>query len=138
MGDDSVEGYVPFAKKAYEKLGHTCKEYIPCDTGPNHELRSVNFCSHKITQHKHWLTSWSKTLFRFLHREPDMGYEDMEMELAQSPEWGRIKSYVLRGNPQDKDNGEEQAQESSQDWRNPGWLETCGELTFSGWSNSYR
>lgn len=107
MGDDSVEGYVRGAKERYLELGHRCKDYIPCETDPEGALRRVNFCSHELSEEGFWLTSWPKTLFRFLC-SPKPEIEDLEAELWGCPQWPRIKKYVTVGNGGDKINGQEQ------------------------------
>lgn len=93
MGDDSVEGYVPNAAELYKRLGHTCKDYVPCEVNGD-SLKSVNFCSHYLSQDKFWLTSWPKTLFRHLATH-NSSFEDLESELYDCPSWNRIKRYVL-------------------------------------------
>jgi len=96
MGDDSVEGYVPNAKKLYQKLGHVCKDYLPCETDIDGHLSKVNFCSHELSEGKFWLTSWAKTLFRFLS-SPQPDIEDLRAELWGCPQWHKIESYVTKG-----------------------------------------
>nr|AEE36660.1 RNA dependent RNA polymerase [Velvet tobacco mottle virus] len=95
MGDDSVEGYVRDAKSKYEELGHTCKEYELCDVDSDGALRSVNFCSHLISRNKFWLTSWPKTLYRFLD-SPSENFHDLERELGSCPKWAKIKDYCCQ------------------------------------------
>lgn len=115
MGDDSVEGWVRDAKSKYEALGHTCKDYIPCETVNNAgvvTLAKMNFCSHEITQSSCFLTSWEKTLFRFLH-SPNPQFRELEAELAGSPQWPAIHRYLRRvGLAPDKHNDQRQEQEA--------------------------
>jgi hypothetical protein len=112
MGDDSVEGYVPHAKEKYQALGHECKDYIPCETDSSGALRKVNFCSHELSEDSFWLTSWPKTLFRFLcSPKPDV--EELQAELWGCPQWTKIYNYVSIGNGRDKFNGKEQVQKQS-------------------------
>jgi len=106
MGDDSVEGYVAGAVDRYQALGHTCKDYIPCLTNPDGSLGKVNFCSHELSQNSFWLTSWPKTLFKYLST-PQRDFHDLEAELGLVPEWPRIRSWVTRETPGDKINGQE-------------------------------
>lgn len=101
MGDDSVEGYVDGARELYRALGHECKDYIPCPVKPDGSLESVNFCSHFLAKDKFWLTSWPKTLFRYLSGEHE-SLRELEAELAHSPMWHRIYKYVCAGRPADK------------------------------------
>ncbi|NP_042302.3 polyprotein P2ab [Southern cowpea mosaic virus] len=93
MGDDSVEGFVEGAREKYAGLGHLCKDYKPCATTPTGQLYAVEFCSHVIKRNKAFLTSWPKTLYRFLST-PRETLEDLERELASSPMWHKIQSYV--------------------------------------------
>lgn len=95
MGDDSVEGYVPHAKEKYLALGHSCKDYIPCEVDPEGALLRVNFCSHELSEGAFWLTSWPKTFFRFLCN-PKPEIEDLEAELWGCPLWKKIERYVTR------------------------------------------
>nr|UHS71648.1 MAG: polyprotein P2ab [Sobemovirus sp.] len=97
MGDDSVEGYVPDAMEKYLALGHKCKEYKPCEAN-GLELKSVGFCSHYISKNRTYLTSWAKTLFKHLH-STSVDYGDIEMELYGSPEWPKIRGYLVRETP---------------------------------------
>lgn len=94
MGDDSVEAYVPNAPVKYAQLGHTCKQYDLCESGKD-GLRKVNFCSHQMTKNNFWLTSWPKTLFKFLD-SPNETVEDLERELFSCPRWGEIKQYLCQ------------------------------------------
>lgn len=92
MGDDSVEAFVPDAVEKYKALGHDCKQYIPCeadDTG----LKKVEFCSHELTAKSFWLTSWPKTLYRFLSKPQDE-YDDLVREVSTGPAWHRIDKYL--------------------------------------------
>nr|URD27601.1 RdRp [Pistacia sobemo-like virus] len=101
MGDDSVEGFVPDAKARYEELGHVCKDYIPCATNGG-ELSSVTFCSHHIGKNRVYLTTWAKTLYRFLSSDHETD-EDLWMELHTNPNWTRIRNYLCRiGRSSDK------------------------------------
>jgi len=94
MGDDSVEGYVPNAQTLYKSLGHTCKEYIPCDASQTGKLLKFNFCSHEISERSAWLTSWPKTVFRFLYSpKPDLNV--LQAELGSNPRWRHLAS-ILR------------------------------------------
>lgn len=95
MGDDSVEGWVPDAKLRYDALGHACKEYIPCTTRSDGQLLDVNFCSHRLSDMGSELTSWPKSLFRFLST-PREDFSDLWLELHSSSSWNRITRY-LRG-----------------------------------------
>lgn len=93
MGDDSVEGYVPNARRKYEELGHVCKDYMPCKVDSEGNLEKVNFCSHELSEGKFWLTSWPKTVFRYLNsKAPEIG--DLKAELWGNPHWGRIYEVV--------------------------------------------
>lgn len=101
MGDDSVEGYVPEARSKYLALGHTCKDYMPCQTDVDGNLLKVNFCSHELSEGKFWLTSWPKTLYRFLSSsQPDLA--DLQAELWGCPMWKRIERYVTSKTDGDK------------------------------------
>lgn len=93
MGDDSVEGYVPNAREKYEALGHTCKDYKPCEIDHTGKLLRVGFCSHELSQGKFWLTSWPKTLYKFLD-SPNESYEELEREIGTAPVWPRVKRYL--------------------------------------------
>nr|APA23084.1 RNA-dependant RNA polymerase [Southern cowpea mosaic virus] len=93
MGDDSVEGFVEGAREKYAELGHLCKDYKPCAITPTGQLYAVEFCSHVIKCNKAHLTSWPKTLYRFLST-PRETLEDLERELASSPMWHKIQNYV--------------------------------------------
>lgn len=98
MGDDSVEGFVPNAQLLYEKLGHNCKDYILCDASFSEsgtELCGVNFCSHYISENNYFLTSWAKTLFKYLGA-PKPEFESLAIELSNSPQWRKISKYVCR------------------------------------------
>lgn len=107
MGDDSVEGYVQDAKELYSVLGHECKDYTPCATTTSGALREVNFCSHLLAEKKFYLTTWPKTLFRFLSSKHE-SCEDLEVELNRNPIWPRVKKYLVRiGRACDKDGQEE-------------------------------
>jgi len=112
MGDDSVEGWVDGAKEKYLALGHTCKDYIACETsisetGP--KLEKFNFCSHEIGETHCYLTNWEKALFRFLHSQnPQL--RELESELSGSPKWPAIYRYLRRvGLAPDKTNGQERS-----------------------------
>lgn len=105
MGDDSVEGYVSGAKERYLALGHRCKDYIPCETDSEGALRKVNFCSHELSEGAFWLTSWPKTLFRFLC-SPKPEVEDLQAELWGCPQWPKIQAYVTKETGGDKFDGE--------------------------------
>lgn len=102
MGDDSVEGFVEDARQKYEVLGHTCKDYVPCEVDECGELVSVNFCSHKIQEGNTYLETWPKTLFRHL-ASGSADYADIQAELAGNPKWRKIKwyldSYLVRNTP---------------------------------------
>jgi len=100
MGDDSVEGFVDDAVEKYKTLGHSCKEYKPCKTDDFGNLRSVGFCSHVIGPTGGYLEAWAKTLFRHLSSK-DGSMDDIEAEMAGSPQWPRVKWYLLkvRGSP---------------------------------------
>lgn len=104
MGDDSVEGYTADAAEKYAQLGHTCKDYIPCETTSEGYLKKVNFCSHELSQDSFWLTSWPKTLFRFLST-PNADIEDLRAELWGNPKWNSIERYVtgIRGGDKTKE-----------------------------------
>lgn len=93
MGDDSVEGWVEGAQEKYEKLGHVCKEYTPCEVDREGDLRRVNFCSHELSYKKFWLTTWPRTLFRFLDR-PGESFDELRSELESGPAWPRILAYL--------------------------------------------
>jgi hypothetical protein len=95
MGDDSVEGFVPEAQEKYRALGHECKEYLPCETTSSGELKKFNFCSHELSRDKCFLTTWEKTLFRYLNSK-DPQFRELEAELDGSPQWPRIHRF-LRG-----------------------------------------
>lgn len=106
MGDDSVEGWTPDAKEKYLTLGHVCKDYYPCGVNPDGTLREVNFCSHLFTEGRSELTTWAKTLFRFLST-PREDFSDLWVELGSSRMWRPISRYLRRiGRVSDKD-GEE-------------------------------
>nr|UQB76105.1 RNA-dependent RNA polymerase [Flumine sobemo-like virus 16] len=103
MGDDSVDGYEANAREKYALLGHVCKDYVPCAADYD-TLLEVNFCSHVLRSERHWLVSWPKTLFKYLHANRD-DIDDLEMELKSSPNWDRIRKYclLLRGGDKDVD-----------------------------------
>jgi len=101
MGDDSVEGYTEGAKEKYSALGHTCKQYDPCELDSAGKLLRVNFCSHELSENRFYLTSWPRTLYRYLcNPRPDIG--DLQAELGANPHWGRIYAYVSREGPAHK------------------------------------
>ncbi len=143
MGDDSVEGYVPNARALYAELGHNCKDYIPCGVKPDGTLDEVNFCSHILKKDRYWLTSWPKTLFRFLC-SPQETLDDLRAELANCPEWPRIERYLLSayGDRGDKRHGKgKEAQESvanpkreTVDWASVG--QNC-DPAFQWWGDSW-
>nr|QQO81420.1 polyprotein P2ab [Soybean thrips sobemo-like virus 11] len=97
MGDDSVEGYLEDSAKKYALLGHVCKDYKPCLVNSEGDLYEVDFCSHKIRKDECYLTSWPKTLFRFLHAEGQ--WEDLKRELGTSPMWPKIQGYFGQETP---------------------------------------
>jgi hypothetical protein len=106
MGDDSVEGFVDNAREKYEALGHSCKDYVPCATNADGSLQSVNFCSHLIAARTYYLTSWPRTLVKYLS-SPNPQYADLEVELMRNPVWPRISKYLRRvGLAPDKINGQ--------------------------------
>ncbi|WCJ13279.1 putative RdRp [Poaceae Liege sobemovirus] len=151
MGDDSVEGWTHNAKEAYSRLGHTCKEYYPCGVNLDGSLARVNFCSHLFTDRASELTTWPKTLFRFLS-SPNSDFEDLWTELESSRVWPRISQYLRRiGRVSDKD-GEENStppreipQVEAADWieipiapesafgRESRWQQSEHECSFSSW-----
>jgi hypothetical protein len=98
MGDDSVEGWVEDAKAKYESLGHVCKDYVACASelrDGRRQLAVMNFCSHEIRANSCFLTTWEKTLFRYLHAlEPQ--FRELEMELLGSPMWPKIHRFLRR------------------------------------------
>ena len=94
MGDDSVEGFVPDAKRKYEELGHCCKDYVACATTAEGALESVNFCSHRIAEKQFYLTSWPKTLYRYLTGQVG-SLEDLQAELWSHPMWSKIQAYCV-------------------------------------------
>lgn len=106
MGDDSVEGYVPDAPSKYYALGHSCKEYNLCDVDDFGELQSVDFCSHFISAEGAYLTSWPKTLFRYLASRAPL-FADLQAELESCPQWPKIHRYLasvgLAGRPTKED-----------------------------------
>lgn len=151
MGDDSVEGWVPDAKSKYEALGHTCKDYIPCETvlrDGKRELSKFNFCSHEISETRCFLTTWEKTLFRFLESD-HTSFENLELELSSSPRWPTISQYLRRaGLVPDKtlgvNNGltttpEEETWRSPPKWRSesccgpPGEVTTLSDASLEEW-----
>lgn len=134
MGDDSVEGFVPNAREKYSALGHDCKDYIPCETDHEGALIKVNFCSHELSEGKFWLTSWPKTLFRYLSA-PKPEIEDLEAELWGCPHWKRIEKYVQSGKLLDKLNGKEPKTLSFRDERAEQHSLTNCEVTCSQSSN---
>lgn len=133
MGDDSVEGWTPAATEKYAALGHTCKEYFPCSVRPDGSLKEVNFCSHSFTDRGSELTTWAKTLFRFLSRK-DSDFEDLWVELESSRMWRAISRYLRRvGRVPDKD-GEEKSTDPRQESEPPpaevDWIEIPVEETW--------
>ncbi|UXD79163.1 polyprotein P2ab, partial [Xufa yellow dwarf virus] len=126
MGDDSVEGWVENAKEKYLALGHTCKDYIACETEitrKGRKLRRFNFCSHEISSQGAFLTTWEKTLFRFLESDHE-SFDNLKFELSTSPKWPSILRYLCRaGLVPDK---------ISQDGTTPSIVETSPET----WPNS--
>lgn len=96
MGDDSVEGFVPDARDKYRALGHLCKDYISCETSGSGALKRVNFCSHELTEKSFFLTTWPKTLYRFLCN-PMGDIDDLHAELWGNPKWGKIENYIHEG-----------------------------------------
>lgn len=109
MGDDSIEGWVDDAKKKYYELGHECKDYVLCEADYSKKgkrLRSVNFCSHLISEEKFYLTSWPKTLMKFLS-SPKPEIVNLQAELETNPMWPKIYKYLRRkGLACDKDSEE--------------------------------
>ncbi|QEM20965.1 ORF2b [Physalis rugose mosaic virus] len=102
MGDDSVEGFVENATEKYHSLGHTCKEYSLCEIDRDGDLARVNFCSHEIKLNSFHLTSWPKTLYRFLS-SPVESFDELQAELHSCPAWPRIVDYLrLVGRVPDK------------------------------------
>nr|QNR54650.1 ORF2b [Physalis rugose mosaic virus] len=102
MGDDSVEGFVENATEKYHSLGHTCKEYSLCEVDRDGDLARVNFCSHEIKLNSFHLTSWPKTLYRFLS-SPVESFDELQAELHSCPAWPRIVDYLrLVGRVPDK------------------------------------
>nr|WMX25416.1 P2ab polyprotein [Cynosurus mottle virus] len=123
MGDDSVEGWTPGAKEAYSALGHTCKEYYPCGVNQDGSLAEVNFCSHRFTSRGSELTTWAKTLFRFLS-SPDSDFEDLWVELESSRMWPSISRYLRRiGRVSDKDGEENSTDPREEPPVEPNWIE---------------
>lgn len=116
MGDDSVEGYVPDAKDKYFALGHVCKDYVPCETNPDGSLKSFNFCSHWVSRDRTWLTSWPKTLFRFLSSPLEI-YDDVEFELESNPEWNRIRKYLESQGRRGTKYAKEESEDQQKAWR---------------------
>lgn len=103
MGDDSVEGFIENAVDKYHTLGHTCKDYSLCEVDRDGDLAKVNFCSHEIKLDSFHLTSWPKTLYRFLSSATESFYE-LKAELHSCPAWPRIVNYLsLVGRVPDKD-----------------------------------
>lgn len=98
MGDDSIEGWVEKAKEKYYELGHECKDYVLCDSvysKVGKSLRSLNFCSHLISEEKFYLTSWPKTLMKYLS-SPKPEIANLQAELGTSPMWPKIIKYLRR------------------------------------------
>lgn len=121
MGDDSVEGFVSEARQAYGALGHLCKDYIPCEMSSSGALKGVNFCSHKLEEDSFYLTTWPKSLYRYL--SGNMREDDLAVELRHCPAWPRIERYIRRlGRVADKD-GQEKRNESEQETQS-------GEFSF--------
>lgn len=92
MGDDSVEGFVENAQEKYKLLGHECKDYIPCKSRGK-ELVEFNFCSHLMRQDNYYLTTWAKTLTKFLS-SPRPQINDLASELETSPKWREISEWI--------------------------------------------
>lgn len=152
MGDDSVEGYVPDAPNKYRDLGHNCKDYIPCDSTQSGRLLKFNFCSHEISEKSAWLTSWPKTVFRFLYSpKPDLNV--LESELGSNPRWRHLASVLRhhgeggdkRSNGSSKKDPEEETTEegkakSDQVTANssPHGQDFVGEAAEPGRDNEYR
>jgi len=106
MGDDSVEGWLPDAKERYHVLGHTCKEYSACPVDRDGDLKVVNFCSHELSLNSYYLTSWARTLYRFLS-DPRESVNELRMELESCPAWPKIEAYISQvRNVPDKTNKE--------------------------------
>lgn len=93
MGDDSVEGYVAGAKDLYRSLGHECKDYIACSASLSGELLEVGFCSHMLRENEFYLTTWPKTLYRYLCSGSNR-IEELYSELGTNPNWPRIYHYL--------------------------------------------
>lgn len=127
MGDDSVEGYVPNAREKYEALGHICKDYIPCAASGG-LLKSVNFCSHELSAERFWLTSWAKTLFRYLSSQ-HCNFDDLAAELRSCPRWPQIKAYVLNEDREDKilSSNDEKQEHPAASTAGNGWIAGEGE-----------
>lgn len=109
MGDDSIEGWVDDARSAYHALGHECKDYVLCEADYSRSgkrLKSVNFCSHLISEEKFYLTSWPKTLMKYLSStKPEL--VNLQAELGSNPMWPKIYKYLRRkGLACDKDSEE--------------------------------
>lgn len=135
MGDDSVEGFVVDAPTKYAELGHKVKDYVACASYYNGELKFVNFCSHYIGKNAYFLTSWPKTLFRYLSAT-NPSVRELEAELSRSPMWPAISAYISPSNlVEDKiikiDGPEEQEEEQIEipieEYRsNPEFVELSG------------
>jgi len=93
-------------------------------------LKSFGFCSHYVSSSSFHLTTWEKTLYRYLSNERE-DYNELELELGANPQWPRIKAYLSRiGRTSDKikkeeeekghsvENGAEERKEPSCDSRN--------------------
>nr|UHS71705.1 MAG: polyprotein P2ab [Sobemovirus sp.] len=109
MGDDSVEAYVEDAALKYYALGHSCKDYIPCAVESDGALKSVNFCSHEIDRNRFWLTSWPKTLYRYLCSQ-HCDFDDLSAELSSCPKWPQIRRYLVGEGSNENDEKEKNEQ----------------------------
>lgn len=135
MGDDSVEGYVPGAQELYKKLGHSCKEYIPCDSTQAGKLIKFNFCSHEISATKAWLTSWPKTVFRFLYSpKPDLTV--LEAELGSNPRWRHLAS-ILRHHGEGGDKRINGSNQKSPEEESPERAESQSDQDVASHTGSY-
>lgn len=90
-----MEGFVENAKEKYGELGHTCKDYTLCEVDQSGDLKKFNFCSHEVSDGNFYLTTWPKTLYRFLGSANE-SYHELEAELLNNPNWQRIKRYLSR------------------------------------------
>jgi len=99
MGDDALERYVDGMLDEYKKFGFQARGVA------EQKLGEFEFCSHSYKSWKGEPTSWKKTIFRHLAKDPNSSEypvwrEQLEYELRHSPILGevlpRVDQYMER------------------------------------------